>query len=388
MNHLHTFSSGNGMSRFRFFILLWLLCGCGANPARLADDPTAAMAQFIVRTDVVLHLGTDACGGFDPVFSARVASLNPQYVRAGAFTDWATIATARDPNTWNWTRSDQTVNYEYGHGRRIIHCAFVRPEWQTDDSRFMEDFTTFLRLFYTRYRGKIYAAQIWNEPTYCNPITAHWGSLPGVTNDQESLWNFLPSLYKAARNAVKSVDPNVLIIGPDWQGPWWQDNAEIWKRGAGNYLDVCSFHEYNGYHKHPDGSFTNQHNGLITPPIDVCVQNIRAAMGNQVKPIWCTEMALFGDSPTTMGGSLPCTGGYCSGYTKAQGVTDAVNYVILMRKAGVEVIIPHDLAMATSATNANIEICGYKFDDTGGDGSAVPMKSKTIEFIRTLSRLR
>lgn len=351
-------------------VLLCTACWITGNSSTSAKPPP------------VSRLGTDACGGFDPVFSARVDALNPQYVRAGAFTDWATIATTPDTNSWDWSGADQTIAWERSHGRRIIHCAFVRPSWQTNDDTFIEDFTTYLRLFYTRYRGKIYACQVWNEPTYCNPITQHWGSLPGVTNDQDSLWMVLPTLYKAARETVKAVDRKVLIVGPDWQGSqWWDSTAGIWKYGAGDYLDVFTFHEYNGCFRHPDGSYTNPVNGFVTPPVDICVQNHRKAMGTKVKPIWCTEMALFGQSASSA--QHPNTA-WVTGFSVAEGITDAINYVKLMRKAGVRVMIPHVMPMATSDPTENYEIYGYEFDDTGGDGSTVPMKARTQAFIKTL----
>jgi hypothetical protein len=363
------------MSRMQFNarFLLVLLCSaiwvCGNSSTSAGPRP-------------IQLLGTDASGGFDWVFSSRVLAINPRYARAGAFTDWATIATSPDTNTWDWSGADKTIAWETAHRHRIIHCAFLRPDWQTNDDTFVEDFTTYLRLFYTRYKGKIYACEVWNEPTYLDPVTQHWGALPGVTNDQDSLWMFLPTLYKAARETVKAIDRKVLIVGPDWQGStWWDSTAGIWKYGAGDYLDVFTYHEYNGSFRHSDGSFTNPVSGFVTPPVDVCVQNHRKAMGNKVKPIWCTEMGLFGQSASS---ALHPNTGWVSGFSEAEGITDAVNCAKLMRKAGVRVIIPHVMPMATSDPAQNYEIFGYEFDDTGGSGYFVPMKAKTRAFINTL----
>ena len=64
-----------------------------------------------------------------------------------------------------------------------------------------QDWVDFLKAFATRYKGRIRAYQIWNEPNLSREWCKH-------APDPAAYAQFL----KASYSAIKSVDPNALVI--------------------------------------------------------------------------------------------------------------------------------------------------------------------------------
>jgi hypothetical protein len=116
-----------------------------------------------------------------------------------------------------------------------------------------------------RYRGRIEAYEIWNEPN----LKSFWTG----TIDQ------MVTLTMEASQIIHSVDPQAIVVSPSataTYGTSWL--TEFLKKGAGQYVDVIGYHFY------------------VTPrlpeemvPLIQTVRQILAENGLGNKPLWNTE---------------------------------------------------------------------------------------------------
>ena len=95
----------------------------------------------------------------------------------------------------------------------------------------MEDWRTYVRTVVSRYKGRISAYEIWNEPN----LKDFWSG----TTDQ------MLALTREASQIIHSVDPQAIVVSPsataEYGIPWL---AEFLKKGGGQYVDVIGFHFY------------------------------------------------------------------------------------------------------------------------------------------------
>jgi len=108
-----------------------------------------------------------------------------------------------------WNEPDRIMKAIDDAGLKVVARVDGHPAWSRaapiypDDGPpdRLSDWTDFLRALATRYKGRIDAYEIWNEPN----ITREWGRQP--PNAAEYV-----QLLKASRDAIKAVDPDALII--------------------------------------------------------------------------------------------------------------------------------------------------------------------------------
>lgn len=113
---------------------------------------------------------------------------------------------------FDWSRSDEVIYAANVKGLDVLARMDNAPDWAApgcfDPSRNSmgpprntSDWTDFLKAFATRYKGRVRAYQIWNEPN----LAREWCMRP--PNPEE-----YAAFLKASYTAIKSVDPNALII--------------------------------------------------------------------------------------------------------------------------------------------------------------------------------
>ncbi len=113
---------------------------------------------------------------------------------------------------FDWSRSDQVIYRANVKGLDVLARMDNAPDWAApgcfDPSqaamgppRNLKDWTDFVRAFATRYKGRVRAYQIWNEPN----LSREWCKRPP---SPEEYARFLQASYQA----IKSVDPNALVI--------------------------------------------------------------------------------------------------------------------------------------------------------------------------------
>lgn len=119
-------------------------------------------SQFAVLPDDYAgasFLGMASDAGNNSSITAKLKLIEPAWVRVSNEGLWEVVQPLS--GMWEWDELDRVV--QVNPGRRIIVNAFHRPAW-VNDERFIPLFTEYIKRMARRYRGKIYAIEIWNEP--------------------------------------------------------------------------------------------------------------------------------------------------------------------------------------------------------------------------------
>ncbi len=133
-------------------------------------------------------------------------------------------------------------------GLKMIARVDNQPDWARSDKVFpgggppdkLQDFADFLNAVAKRYKGKIQAYEIWNEPN----LAREWGNKP--PNPKEYV-----ALLKAGYEAVKDADPGALVISAGL-APTTASGAiampdvefarQMYKAGGAKYFDLLGAH--------------------------------------------------------------------------------------------------------------------------------------------------
>lgn len=303
--------------------------------------------------------GIDGEFGADLQYSVLVDLVSPSLVRIGYPLLWATVEPRR--SEWDWTAADRAVSVNVSKGRRIIVTAGIRPDWMTDDKDFLPHYIQYVRRLAQRYGTRLYAIEIWNEPWTTYDL---WGRLPNpdAPNRPMTSWRQMVRTYvqvlAAARQAIKSVNPNIRVIGPSWINAtnYYEVTRELAKLGGIALLDGFSYHDYDDGRFAPDAHSPYELVGV--KPEQEKIQTFRGIFTTNAIPIYVDEVGLYGASAL----GLRNTGEpeYVSGISWYRGMCRAVKLVVLYRVAGVEALIPHVLGMGSGDPKRNLEIWGWE----------------------------
>jgi hypothetical protein len=310
--------------------------------------------------------GTEADFGGDWQYAKAIDALAPQWARvmgsAGCY--WSQVEPQRD--FWDWRAADRTIELNTQRGRKIIIMAFIRPDWLTDDKDFLPHYVQYVRRLAQRYGKKLYAIEIWNEPWTTFEL---WGRLPNpdAPNQPMANWNQMVRTYgqilAEARRAIKSVNPNIRVIGPAWCNAtdYYEVTRELAKLGGVALLDGFSYHDGDDGKFAPDSYSAYRLVGV--KPEQEKIRTFREILGTNTIPIYVDEIDLFGASAL----GIRNTGEpeYLSGIPWYRGMCRAVKLAVLYRVAGVEALIPHVFAMGSGNPERNLEIYGWEPDRRG-----------------------
>ena len=108
-----------------------------------------------------------------------------------------------------WGEPDRLVEAINSRQLKLIARVDNQPVWARSDDLFpgigppdnLQDFADFLSALATRYRGKIHAYQIWNEPN----LAREWANQPP---DPKAYVEMLAIAYQA----IKAADPSALVV--------------------------------------------------------------------------------------------------------------------------------------------------------------------------------
>ncbi len=155
---------------------------------------------------------------------------------------------------FNWGNADGAVYAANAKGVDLLARLDNAPDWaapgcynsakkQMGPAKNTQDWLDFLTAFVTRYKGRIRAYEIWNEPN----LSREWCGHP--PNPSEYV-----ALLKASYAKIKSIDPNAMIITAGMT-PTTQNNAEAMPDGqfveqmyaamgnnSSGYFDVLGVH--------------------------------------------------------------------------------------------------------------------------------------------------
>ncbi len=184
------------------------------------------------------------------------ASVNLDWVRLMVFSHvkqifaWNDIEKRRDE--WDFFRADQIVDEVEQKGLKLIVRLSETPEWahpslDSDAGNFIDappddyaDFATYCGTVATRYKGRIAAYQIWNEPN----LAREWGGK--APNAAE-----YTALLHACSEAIRGADPDAILISAGLAPTGTFDDSAhpddvyfqaMYDAGFQQYVDVVGMH--------------------------------------------------------------------------------------------------------------------------------------------------
>ncbi len=191
-----------------------------------------------------------------------------------------------------WAKYDNIVDLAGQYGLDVIARLDNPPEWaQTVTGDYappadVDDFVNYARAVAERYRGRIHAYQVWNEPN----IYPEWGE---QAVSPEAYTDLLCRTYAA----LKAVDDEIIVIS----GALAQTVAlterdlndfiflqRMYDAGASACFDVLAVQAY--------GFYSGPTDRRMRPTTNIFARNlytrdIMVANGDAHKPIWITEAA-------------------------------------------------------------------------------------------------
>lgn len=197
--------------------------------------PSPAAAQLSDEVGVNIHapLGLHLEGLLDAVETAHVGWVRIDFV-------WAWVQP--QPNTWSWGRYDVLVEAARARGLEVLGVIAYSPPWATDGApvsgvpRNAQDWARFCRAAAARYRGRIAAWEVWNEPN----LPQFWSGTPE---------EYVETVLIPGAVALRTGSPESLIGGPglahvDAHGRTWHEWLSHTLTEAGHLLDFVSHHVY------------------------------------------------------------------------------------------------------------------------------------------------
>jgi hypothetical protein len=150
----------------------------------------------------------------------------------------------RERGVWDFSRTDKYVEAAHSHGKKILivlayDAAWLHSKGKTKRYIAPQDipfYVEFVERVVMRYKGKVSAWQIWNEP--------NWIFWKGARKDYFAL-------AEAGAKKIREIDPDAsLLTGGILRAPASFVNA-LFKSGAMNYGSQASVHTYD---LNPEGS--------------------------------------------------------------------------------------------------------------------------------------
>jgi hypothetical protein len=102
---------------------------------------------------------------------------------------------------YDWSTADRIVRQVGEFGLKLIVRVDHAPEWAGPPPGNVDHFSAFLSAMASRYKGRIHAYQVWNEPN----LSREWGNkAPNAAEYTQML--------KRAYQVIKAADPNARVI--------------------------------------------------------------------------------------------------------------------------------------------------------------------------------
>jgi hypothetical protein len=193
----------------------------------------------------------------------EVGTRDLQVIRGAGFTwckvnfGWRDIEGAAK-GAFDWSRTDRIVEMANGDSVDLIVRIDHQPSWAggafpgNGPPDNPQDLADFLKAIATRYKGRVRAYEVWNEPN----LSREWG---GKLPDPGAY----AKLLKLAYSALKAADPNVMVISAglsptgSWTtesrpDDWYLESMYIAMGGKSEgYFDVLGAHGA-GYKSPPE----------------------------------------------------------------------------------------------------------------------------------------
>jgi hypothetical protein len=202
-----------------------------------------------------------------------------------AYVAWPNLQPAK--NRWRFELLDHYVAMAAEHHVGLLLPLGLSPAWASArplekstyspgfaaEPRDMEDWRTYVRTVVQRYKGRIGAYEIWNEPNLKQFWSGSVDQMIGLTAE--------------AARIIRSIDPQALIVSPSAtqdRGLAWL--SEFLSKGGGTVVDVIGYHLYVA--PQPPES---------TLALASSVKQLMLQAGIADKPLWNTEAGWFLPKP-------------------------------------------------------------------------------------------
>ena len=270
------------LPRLLLLVLGYILgCGVAAVWGALLTDSSRAFSQKL--SPPPQSIGRE-------VFSLNIVNLEYGVIWPTVpFFSWRNFHSAWEkiesrPGQWNFFQLDQDISLAEKQQVEILLQLVTIPQWAKLDGRIdlacressqpNEEppicqstlWKNYVRTVATRYKGRVHAYELWNEPNVKEFFT-------GTVSD-------LVTLNRIAYQTLKEIDPTILVVSSSLTrlNPRTLEYLkEFFKQGGGQFADVISHHFYPA----PD------------PPETMLnfIQSFHSLMREHgvYKPVWNTE---------------------------------------------------------------------------------------------------
>jgi polysaccharide biosynthesis protein PslG len=239
---------------------------------------------------------------------AAVRDLGVRWVRLSA--QWSILEPAA-PGEYDrrWlAHVDRAVRLTRRAGLRTVLTVYDAPVWASGSAamnvpRHPADFARFMRFLAARYRGRVRAYEIWNEPN----LPRFWTSPDAAA---------YAALLRAAYRGVKAGDRRAKVIFGGLSASDYDFVERAYAAGAKGHFDVMAVHPYTRCGVGAPEESRRREDGRLTSDSFRAYREVRASMlaRGDAKPIWLTE---FGWSTSTAACD-PAAGVWVGGVSERQ----------------------------------------------------------------------
>lgn len=273
------------------FLGLMLLClssDAGAEPISYDDMQTGGYITSREYFGMHIHRLKPLIGEGNPADRTTWPDTDIGSLRLwDAAVSWEKIAPAA--GVWEFGRLDHYVLQGTQHKTQLLYLLGNTPRWVSSrpdepcsyglgcaaEPVKMAHWQEYVRRVATRYKGRIAAYEVWNEPNFSN-----------VPRDFENFQKTKAGFYKGsvenmvemvrlARKVLDEADPNAILLSPGFvNGP---DRLDLFlEKGGGQYVQAIAYHFY------------TDHSVNLVRQINE-VRAVMAKHGYQNLPLWNTE---------------------------------------------------------------------------------------------------
>jgi len=202
-------------------------------------------------------------------------------------------------NQFHWEVPDRIVAGTEYYGLDLIVRLDQHPAWASAVDQSLnappdkpEDYEDYVRRVVGRYRGRVKAYIIWNEPN----LAIEWGGQPP---DPAAFTELLRLGYET----VKAADPHALVVAAGLAPTNSNDSQAMdervflegmYRAGAGRFFDVLAAHPYN-FGQAPSAPASDREHPAFRRLAEL--RQIMVENGDRPKPVWISEMGWTIDPP-------------------------------------------------------------------------------------------
>ena len=215
------------------------------------ESPAAQPVEPVINTAPVTMTSPDYGMQVFLFWKSEIADRDLQLVQDAGFRwvkqefAWREIEGA-GKGQFDWSRTDRVMDQIDAHGLKVIVRLGVQPQWagggypEVGPPTNLQDFADFAAAVATRYKGRVDAYQVWNEPN----LAREWGNRPPNAAEYTQM-------LKVTYQAIKAVDPYPIIISAGLAPTSRNDDIarpdtyyvqEMYDAGAKPYFDALGAH--------------------------------------------------------------------------------------------------------------------------------------------------